>query len=152
MGFRMLVGISEAIRLYQQLIILFTFNYLFVLTINSCFCIFISTVKIFILYLEKLTTKLLNYILLFATSSKDKISKLRNRITMKLIKKTISKKKIKLMKTKIIIYLLPILRKKSQKMIKFINDQLELLMVMVVFQSLRSSLENLHDQMKQFYG
>ena len=152
MGFRMLVGISEAIRLYQQLIILFTFNYLFVLTINSCFCIFISTVKIFILYLEKLTTKLLNYILLFATSSKDKISKLRNRITMKLIKKTISKKKIKLMKTKIIIYLLPILRKKSQKMINFINDQLELLMVMVVFQSLRSSLENLHDQMKQFYG
>lgn len=152
MGFRMLVGISEAIRLYQQLIILFTFNYLFVLTINSCFCIFISTVKIFILYLEKLTTKLLNYILLFATSSKDKISKLRNRITMKLIKKTISKKKIKLMKTKIIIYLLPILRKKSQKMIKFINDQLELLMVMVVFQSLRSSLEKLHDQMKQFYG
>ena len=122
MVFRMLVGISEAIRLYQQLIILFTFNYLFVLTINSCFCIFISTVKIFILYLEKLTTKLLNYILLFATSSKDKISKLRNRITMKLIKKTISKKKIKLMKTKIIIYLLPILRKKSQKMIKFIND------------------------------
>ena len=118
----MLVGISEAIRLYQQLIILFTFNYLFVLTINSCFCIFISTVKIFILYLEKLTTKLLNYILLFATSAKDKISKLRNRITMKLIKKTISKKKIKLMKTKIIIYLLPILRKKSQKMIKFIND------------------------------
>ena len=118
----MLVGISEAIRLYQQLIILFTFNYLFVLTINSCFCIFISTVKIFILYLEKLTTKLLNYILLFATSSKDKISKLRNRKTMKLIKKTISKKKIKLMKTKIIIYLLPILRKKSQKMIKFIND------------------------------
>ena len=152
MGFRMLVGISEAIRLYQQLIILFTFNYLFVLTINSCFCIFISTVKIFILYLEKLTPKLLNYILLFATSSKDKISKLRNRITMKLIKKTISKKKIKLMKTKIIIYLLPILRKKSQKMIKFINDQLELLMVMVVFQSLRSSLEKLHDQMKQFYG
>ena len=152
MGFLMLVGISEAIRLYQQLIILFTFNYLFVLTINSCFCIFISTVKIFILYLEKLTTKLLNYILLFATSSKDKISKLRNRITMKLIKKTISKKKIKLMKTKIIIYLLPILRKKSQKMIKFINDQLELLMVMVVFQSLRSSLEKLHDQMKQFYG
>ena len=152
MGFRMLVGISEAIRLYQQLIILFTFNYLFVLTINSCFCIFISTVKIFILYFEKLTTKLLNYILLFATSSKDKISKLRNRITMKLIKKTISKKKIKLMKTKIIIYLLPILRKKSQKMINFINDQLELLMVMVVFQSLRSSLENLHDQMKQFYG
>ena len=152
MGFRMLVGISEAIRLYQQLIILFTFNYLFVLTINSCFCIFISTVKIFILYLEKLTTKLLNYILLFATSSKDKISKLRNRITMNLIKKTISKKKIKLMKTKIIIYLLPILRKKSQKMIKFINDQLELLMVMVVFQSLRSSLEKLHDQMKQFYG
>ena len=152
MGFRMLVGISEDIRLYQQLIILFTFNYLFVLTINSCFCIFISTVKIFILYLEKLTTKLLNYILLFATSSKDKISKLRNRITMKLIKKTISKKKIKLMKTKIIIYLLPILRKKSQKMIKFINDQLELLMVMVVFQSLRSSLEKLHDQMKQFYG
>lgn len=152
MGFRMLVGISEAIRLYQQLIILFTFNYLFVLTINSCFCIFISTVKIFILYLEKLTTKLLNYILLFATSSKDKISKLRNRITMKLIKKTISKKKIKLMKTKIIIYLLPILRKKSQKMINFINDQLELLMVMVVFQSLRSSLEKLHDQMKQFYG
>ena len=152
MGFRMLVGISEAIRSYQQLIILFTFNYLFVLTINSCFCIFISTVKIFILYLEKLTTKLLNYILLFATSSKDKISKLRNRITMKLIKKTISKKKIKLMKTKIIIYLLPILRKKSQKMIKFINDQLELLMVMVVFQSLRSSLEKLHDQMKQFYG
>ena len=152
MGFRMLVGISEAIRLYQQLIILFTFNYLFVLTINSCFCIFISTVKIFILYLEKLTTKLLNYILLFATSSKDKISKLRSRITMKLIKKTISKKKIKLMKTKIIIYLLPILRKKSQKMIKFINDQLELLMVMVVFQSLRSSLEKLHDQMKQFYG
>ena len=152
MGFRMLVGISEAIRLYQHLIILFTFNYLFVLTINSCFCIFISTVKIFILYLEKLTTKLLNYILLFATSSKDKISKLRNRITMKLIKKTISKKKIKLMKTKIIIYLLPILRKKSQKMIKFINDQLELLMVMVVFQSLRSSLEKLHDQMKQFYG
>ena len=152
MGFRMLVGISEAIRLYQQLIILFTFNYLFVLTINSCFCIFISTVKIFILYLEKLTTKLLNYILLFATSSKDKISKLRNRITTKLIKKTISKKKIKLMKTKIIIYLLPILRKKSQKMIKFINDQLELLMVMVVFQSLRSSLEKLHDQMKQFYG
>lgn len=152
MGFRMLVGISEAIRLYQQLIILFTFNYLFVLTINSCFCIFISTVKIFILYLEKLTAKLLNYILLFATSSKDKISKLRNRITMKLIKKTISKKKIKLMKTKIIIYLLPILRKKSQKMIKFINDQLELLMVMVVFQSLRSSLEKLHDQMKQFYG
>ena len=152
MGFRMLVGISEAIRLYQQLIILFTFNYLFVLTINSCFCIFISTVKIFILYLEKLTTKLLNYILLFATSSKDKISKLRNRITMKLIKKTISKKKIKLMKTKIIIYLLPILRKKSQKMIKFINDQLELLIVMVVFQSLRSSLEKLHDQMKQFYG
>ena len=152
MGFRMLVGISEAIRLYQQLIILFTFNYLFVLTINSCFCIFISTVKIFILYLEKLTTKLLNYILLFATSSKDKISKLRNRITMKLIKKTISKKKIKLMKTKIIIYLLPILRKKSQKMIKFINDQLELLMVMVVFQSLRSNLEKLHDQMKQFYG
>ena len=152
MGFRMLVGISEAIRLYQQLIILFTFNYLFVLTINSCFCIFISTVKIFILYLEKLTTKVLNYILLFATSSKDKISKLRNRITMKLIKKTISKKKIKLMKTKIIIYLLPILRKKSQKMIKFINDQLELLMVMVVFQSLRSSLEKLHDQMKQFYG
>lgn len=152
MGFRMLVGISEAIRLYQQLIILFTFNYLFVLTINSCFCIFISTVKIFILYLEKLTAKLLNYILLFATSSKDKISKLRNRITMKLIKKTISKKKIKLMKTKIIIYLLPILRNKSQKMIKFINDQLELLMVMVVFQSLRSSLEKLHDQMKQFYG
>ena len=152
MGFRMLVGISEAIRLYQQLIILFTFNYLFVLTINSCFCIFISTVKIFILYLEKLTTKLLNYILLFATSSKDNISKLRNRITMKLIKTTISKKKIKLMKTKIIIYLLPILRKKSQKMIKFINDQLELLMVMVVFQSLRSSLEKLHDQMKQFYG
>ena len=151
MGFRMLVGISEAIRLYQQLIILFTFNYLFVLTINSCFCIFISTVKIFILYLEKLTTKLLNYILLFATSSKDKISKLRNRITMKLIKKTISKKKIKLMKTKIIIYLLPILRNKSQKMIKFINDQLELLMVMVVFQSLRLSLEKLHDQIKQFY-
>lgn len=66
-GLCMLVGISEAIRLWS--ILLYTLNYLFMLIKNFGFCIFIKYFLILLSSTRKLTTEALKYVSFYTTAS-----------------------------------------------------------------------------------